>query len=197
MFSVRSRAEKRAGTLVLALGNDILGDDGAALAAARLLLDESLAGVDVVESAEAGLALVELLTGYDRALLLDAVVTGRARPGTVMEISLDDLPRVVAPSPHYAGLPDVIELAGRLGVPLPGVIRILAIEVEDPHAVSEEFTTEVDKSIPTLARGAMQILEAWRIESRLALLLPPRAPIRTRSRMTTNTSPSDPPNGIL
>ena len=58
-----------------------------------------LAGVaDVVESAASGLALIEDFAGYDRAIVIDAILTGRHPPGRIIEMALTDLGPVVAPS---------------------------------------------------------------------------------------------------
>ncbi len=148
--------------LLLALGNDLLGDDGAGLLAARLLREEFQDEVEVVESGEAGLALVEMMAGYERALLLDAVVTGRCPPGTVLEFSPQDFRRVVAPSPHYAGLPEALDLAGRLGIPFPKEVRILALEVENPWAFREGLSPPVQKALPAFVERAGQTLRGWK-----------------------------------
>lgn len=63
--------ERSARILVLALGNDLLGDDGVGLEAARQIAGQVDGSVDVVETGEAGLALLELMEGYERALLID------------------------------------------------------------------------------------------------------------------------------
>jgi len=76
-------SERSACILVLALGNDLLGDDGVGLEAARQIAGQVDGSVEVVETGEAGLALLELMEGYERALLIDSVVTGRYPPGTV------------------------------------------------------------------------------------------------------------------
>ena len=151
-------------TLLLALGNDILGDDGAGLAAARRLEGACAPSVDVVLSSEAGLALIDLMEGYERALLLDSVVTG-APPGTVHDFSPSDFRRVMAPSPHYAGLPEVLQLAERLEIPFPREIRVLALEVEDPYRITECLSPAVERSIPAFVEAARRILENWRCTS--------------------------------
>ena len=74
-------------TLLLGLGNDILRDDAVGLVAARLLRGEFQDEVEIVESAGAGLELLDLLEGHKRALLLDAVLTGEHPPGTELEFS--------------------------------------------------------------------------------------------------------------
>jgi len=150
--------------LLLALGNDILGDDGVGLAAARILRREFQEDVEIVESSEAGLALLELLEGYERALLLDAVVTGSSPPGTVLEFSPEDFQKILAPSPHYAGLPEVLQMAQRLDMAFPKEIRILALEVEDPFEFREGLSPSVERALPALVERARQVLEGWRVK---------------------------------
>ncbi len=153
--------ERSARILVLALGNDLLGDDGVGLEAARQIAGQVDGSVDVVETGEAGLALLELMEGYERALLIDSVVTGRYPPGTVIEFSPEDFRKVVAPSPHYAGLPEVMEMAHRLQIPFPQHIRILAMEVLNPYDFRIGFSKPVQEALPQLVQRARQVLQGW------------------------------------
>jgi hydrogenase maturation protease len=153
--------ERAAKTLLLALGNDILGDDGVGFAAARELEARFAPDVDCVLSSEAGLALLELMEGYQRALLLDAIVTGDSPVGTVHEFAPTDFRRVLAPSPHYAGLPEVLELAERLQLEFPRELRVLALEVEDPYAIREGLTPGVARALPEFVARAASVLEDW------------------------------------
>ncbi len=166
-------SERAGRTLVLALGNDLLGDDGVGLEAARQVAGQVDATVDVVETGEAGLALLEMLEGYARALLIDSVVTGRYPPGTILEFSPDDFRRVVAPSPHYAGLPEVLEMARRLELDFPYEIRILAMEVLNPYEFLLGFSEPVHENLPRFVQRALQILGEWRCENS-PLVIPPR-----------------------
>ena len=59
--------KRSAPTVVLALGNDILGDDAVGFHAARSLRSEPWEGVDVVETGEAGLALLDHLVTLIKA----------------------------------------------------------------------------------------------------------------------------------
>jgi hydrogenase maturation protease len=148
-------------TIVLAMGNDILGDDAVGLLAARRLRKEIDEEVDIVESSEAGFALMELMEGYDRALILDSIKTGRHSPGTVVEFKTADFRRVIAPSPHYAGLPEILDMASRLGISFPKDIRILAMEVDDPFRISEEISVAVRVNLPDFVERASRIMESW------------------------------------
>jgi len=148
-------------TLLLALGNDILGDDGIAPAAARRI--ERLMGdrVHVVCTSEAGLVLLELMEGYEQALLLDSIKTGREPIGHIYELAPQALARTDAPSPHYVGLPEVLAMAERLAITLPGELRILAMEVADPYLIREAFSPEVEAALPEFVRRAVEVLKEW------------------------------------
>jgi hydrogenase maturation protease len=75
-------------TLVLGLGNDILSDDAVGLILARQLATKlaGIDGIEVRETMEMGLALLDFLVGYDAVLILDAIQTGQAAPGTLHEV---------------------------------------------------------------------------------------------------------------
>jgi hydrogenase maturation protease len=148
-------------TLVLALGNDLLGDDGVGLSAARLLREQLKDEVAIVECEEAGLALLDLFVGYERMLLLDAVLTGTCAPGTVLEIAMSDFPKIAGSSPHYVGLPEVIEMAEQLGMHCPKEVRILALEVESLTDFREGLSPPVASALAALVERARQVVEEW------------------------------------
>jgi hydrogenase maturation protease len=147
--------------LVLGLGNDILGDDAVGLLAARQLRSLLPETVDVVESGGGGLDLLDALEGYERALLLDAILTGKHPPGTILEFSAEDFKKDDAPSPHYAGLPTVIQLAESLGICFPTIFQIVAVEVENPYEVLEGLSKPVEASLPAVIERAEGIVHAW------------------------------------
>jgi len=65
-------------TLILGMGNPILSDDGIGIWVARALEGELSGGeVTVMETSMAGLNLLELMADYDRAILIDAIKTGK------------------------------------------------------------------------------------------------------------------------
>jgi len=151
--------ERAARGLVLGLGNDLLGDDGVGLAVARAVRERVPPGVEVVESGEAGLALLELLAGYPVAVIVDAIHTG-APPGTIQRLERGAFARVLAPSAHYAGLPEVFELAERLGLAMPARLAVIAIEVEDPYSFAERLTPRVMAAVEPAAELVLHELGA-------------------------------------
>lgn len=142
-------------TLVLCLGNDVLTDDGVGWAVARSLEEHHAlpAGVDVRRSALSGFYLLDELTGYDEAVVVDAVKTGGHAPGTVLSFPFEALHSAEGPSPHAAGLPTVVRLGRQSGVPLPGRIHVVAVEVEDMATIGEGLTPAVAAAVPAAVRA--------------------------------------------
>ncbi len=147
--------------LVLALGNDILGDDGVAFHAARILRAEFPQSADVIETGEAGLPLLDYLEPYGRALILDAAATGKCPPGTILRWDREDFRRCVAPSQHSAGLPQILELAERLGMAFPSELQVICMEVGDPTVFRETLTPEAGQAVSSMLAAARKILSAW------------------------------------
>jgi len=83
-------------TLVLGLGNELAGDDAVGVLAARAVREDLADAADVVESSASGMALIEVLAGYERAVVVDAIMTGKSAPGTITEMGMDEVGRVVA-----------------------------------------------------------------------------------------------------
>jgi hydrogenase maturation protease len=147
--------------LLLALGNGIFTDDGVGLAAASLLRSEFKGTVDIVEAAKTGLALLELLAGYDRALLLEAIFTGNAPPGTVLEFSREDFQQASTPSAHYAGLPEILRQAESLGLEFPRELRVLALVVENPLELHAGMGPTTRSALPGYVDRARRVLKGW------------------------------------
>lgn len=149
-------------TLVLGLGNDLLGDDAIGLLATRQLAAEAGDCADYVESAECGIALMEYLLDYDQAIILDAIHSGRHLPGTILELLAEELSPVTAPSPHYAGLPEMLALARALNCTIPRRITIIAMEVADPYTIGRPLTPAVLQALPEYVAQVRRHLDAAR-----------------------------------
>ena len=148
-------------TLVLGLGNELAGDDAVGLLVARRLREELDGSVDVVESSASGLALIEVLAGYDRAVVVDAIVTGRVPSGTITEMGLDEVCRVIAPSTHQAGLPELAAVASRLGLRFPSQTVVFAVEVVDPYTIGAGLSEPVAGAVDELVRRVRDRLRGW------------------------------------
>jgi hydrogenase maturation protease len=153
--------ERSPRTLVLGLGNELAGDDAIGVLVARALLVELDGVADVVESSASGLALIEVLAGYDRAVIVDAIVTGRHEPGTIVEMGMGDVGHVVAPSVHQAGLPELAAVATRLGLGFPSETLVLAVEVVDPYTLGAGLSEPVAGALDELVRRVRERVRRW------------------------------------
>lgn len=138
-------------TLILGLGNTILRDDGIGVYAVRALADRVDCGADCREAASAGLDLVEMLRGYDRALIIDAIQLEGEEPGTVFRLEPDDL-RITArlASVHDIDLVTALALGRRLGFQMPSDVIVYAVQVADAFTLGEECTAAVAEALPGL-----------------------------------------------
>lgn len=137
-------------TLVLGLGNPFLSDDSVGLHIARAVGSRlSQPDITVMEASLAGLDLLELLTVYDRVIIIDAIQTGDGEAGQVYRLKPETLAATRhASSPHDVNLATALELGRRLGLTMPEDIIIFGIEVADVTTFSEECTSEVQPAIP-------------------------------------------------
>jgi hydrogenase maturation protease len=148
-------------TLVLGLGNPILSDDGVGLHIAEELegkVDQQ--EVTVMETSMAGLNLLDLLAGYDKAIMIDAIQTVGGQAGQIYRLDPEalDFTRHSA-TPHDVNFATALELGRRVGLALPTQIVIFAVEVADASTFSEECTPEVKGAIPVCVEMIIQELD--------------------------------------
>ena len=152
---------RKGDTLLLALGNPLMGDDGVALLAARAVQRRYREKIDICESPVAGFALLDLLASYRRALIIDAARTGSVPPGTISEFTPSDFSTEESVSPHYAGLPEVLALGRTLDISLPGEIRILGLEIDEADRLHEGLGEVAAGALPEFIRRTSSILDSW------------------------------------
>lgn len=148
-------------TVVIGLGNPILSDDGIGWQVAGQVR-QALEGqrhngspsahnpVHIAEACVGGLSLAEMLIGYERAVIVDAIMTGNAPPGTVYALKLGDLPGTLnMASAHDTNLATALRAMRRYGARVPSdeAIDIIAIEALDVWTFREECTPEVQRSL--------------------------------------------------
>lgn len=150
----------RADAVVLGLGNSILRDDAVGLLVARRVTSVLRAGdgVDVLFNERGGMDVLDAISGYRRAVLVDAIKTGRVEAGTLLLLDPDRLPPTRRLSGlHDLDLPAALELAARLDMPRPEVIRILAVEILDDLEFGEECSEPVARAVEGAARAALAL----------------------------------------
>ena len=146
--------------LILGVGNPVLSDDGVGIHVARMLRDRGLPGVDVEELPASGLELLDVVLGYDKVVIVDAIKTDGGVPGEYYVLEEKDFEKSVhGASPHGINIATALAL-GRKIVPdrMPKEVVFIAVEAEDLLNVSEKLTEKVLAAIPgVLERVAKEV----------------------------------------
>ncbi|MGA3268621.1 MAG: HyaD/HybD family hydrogenase maturation endopeptidase [Verrucomicrobiota bacterium] len=149
-------------TIVLGLGNPLMGDDGAGLAALEALRCGYHFGPDVQfeDGGTLGLALLPLVEDASSLLVLDAVRLG-GRPGTMVVLEDEEIPRCFSLklSPHQAGFGETLAVAGLRGK-LPLQLALVGVEVVSAN-YAEPLSPEVQKVLPAMITAAITMLQSW------------------------------------
>ena len=154
-------------TLIVGLGNPILGDDGVGWKVAgaveanlsRLQLPAS--DIQVECAALGGLSLMERMVGYDRAILIDAIGSGQRPLGEVYHFDLDELYDPSAghtTAVHDVSLMTALKMGRSMGAILPDRITVVAVESPYTYDFTEELTPPVEAAVPTAAQLVIDLL---------------------------------------
>jgi hydrogenase maturation protease len=146
-------------TLVVGIGSLIRGDDGVGIHVVRRLAEAGLPEhVHTLEAGTAGISLLDFVKGYDRLIIIDAIVTG-APAGTVHELRGSDIARTVhLAAGHEADLPTALALGEKLSRTIPEEVIVLAVEAGSLDAFSENLSTDVEAAIPKVLGRTQAIL---------------------------------------
>lgn len=155
-------------TVVIGLGNPLLTDDSVGIRVSRAIgallaqRHETGQGSDVIEIKEVyagGIRLMDAMTGYDRAYIVDAMVTGRFRPGEVSEFALDELcsTRNLVCT-HDTNFSTALQLGRMLDLHLPSTIKIWGIEASDVTSFGEQLTEEIQPAVPVAVSAILSAL---------------------------------------
>ena len=150
-------------TLVIGLGNPILGDDGVGWRVAERVQQQIRdPSIEVDFHAGGGLSLMERLVGYDAAVFIDAINLGLGATGSVYRFALDEVPNPNAghlASSHETSLQTALEVGRTMGAALPGRVTVVAIESPNVYDFSEELTPPVAAAVPRAVQMVMEELD--------------------------------------
>lgn len=152
----------RAATIVIGLGNPLMGDDGIGLELlARLQRDWSFVpDVIFLDGGTWGMNLLPAIEDAGQVLFLDAVNAGRD-PGTPLRLERSAIPRwlSIKLSPHQIDLKEVLALAELRGT-LPEQTVVVGVQpgsIDLRTSLSPEAVSGLDQA----AELARSTLERW------------------------------------
>lgn len=148
-------------TIVIGLGNPILGDDGVGWKVAEEVekrmtsppaprLKGKGGQIDVEFLSVGGISLMEHLIGYEHAILIDAVKSDLA-PGSIIVAKLSDLPDYSTfhtTSAHDTSLQHALKLGRSMGAQLPEKVTVVGIAAENTYDFAEELSRPVSEAMP-------------------------------------------------
>ncbi|HYA15590.1 MAG TPA: hydrogenase maturation protease [Syntrophales bacterium] len=135
-------------TLILGMGNPILSDDGVGLFIAEML-EGKIPCADVAVSAMIGLSLFDLIIGYDKLFIVDAMTTTSGKIGELKKISeYDRYGTLHLFSSHGLDIFELMELGVRCGLPMPRLAAVYGIEIGDEVAFSESISPALSEKLP-------------------------------------------------
>ena len=157
-----------ADTLVVGLGNPILGDDGAGWRVAEEVLallkaeDPPIHQNVVVERLSVGgLGLMERMLDFKRAIIIDAVRIGGSTAGNLLCLPLSALPDHSAghtTSAHDTSLQNALKLAQEMGFNVPMEVWVVGIDAERTEEFSDQLSPPVEAAIPGAADIVLRLL---------------------------------------
>jgi len=141
-------------TALVGLGNAAHGDDGIGPAVARGVYDllHCKADVDLLEHAASGFSLAERLVGYQRAVIIDALIDAQAEVGTVTQVEIQEPSGYSFLSFHTAGFHDILTLARMAGLEVPRAIVVYGIVIREPQTFSENLSAELAARLPQIVK---------------------------------------------
>ena len=159
-------------TLIIGLGNPILGDDGVGWVVAEqvrsvLLNPQSTIpnpqSVEVDCASLGGLSLMERLTDAERVILVDAIFTGTQPVGTVSRFLLDELPDLSAghsASAHDTSLRNALHVGRDMAILLPKDedVTIVTIEADNVYDFSQELSPAVAAAVPVALKSVLELI---------------------------------------
>jgi hydrogenase maturation protease len=146
-------------TLVLGMGNELYGDDGVGIHVVRRMKPEVGEDIACEECSISGLAILDVIEGYDRLVIIDTIKKANPKTGRITILEESQLRHVPGPSPHYVSVPQAIAIGKRLGLRVPKDIRIVAVEAKGLYDLGEGLSEEMTLAIPAIIRRVEEVLK--------------------------------------
>ena len=143
-------------TIILGVGNQILGDDGVGIHVANELKKHiHIPDIIIDEAITGGMNLLDLILGYDKAIIIDAVKSETGENGEVKRIPLSDFSTMHSCNPHDVSLIEAIKMATKIGeTRIPKEIIIIGVMMKQ---IPCEFGEKLSKKIATAVPKAVEM----------------------------------------
>ncbi len=146
--------------IIIGLGNEYISDDGVGVKVVRQLQKQIKDNGEITdwfdikfeELAIGGLGIIDVISGYDICIIIDAIYTRKKKVGTIYRfVQRTDKEIKEVKSSHQISLSQVLTLAQILNIKIPELVVVYGIEVKDVTTFNEACTPEVERKIKNLA----------------------------------------------
>jgi len=149
-------------TIILGVGNQILGDDGVGIHVVNEVKKQiNNPDVTVDDAITGGMNLLDLIIGYDKAIIVDAVKSEHGEHGAVRRIPLSDFNTLHSCNPHDVSLVQAIEMAKKMGEKrIPKEIIIIGVMMKNiPCEFNEKLSKEIQKAVPKAVKMTIKEID--------------------------------------
>jgi len=158
-------------TLLIGLGNPILGDDGIgwrvveeteAILGKRPEIEREQHPVDVLYLSLGGLSLMEHMEGYQDVVVVDSIIVKDKPNGTIYSLPLSGLPDFSSghsTAIHDTSLASALTVGRKMEMVLPEDIWVVAVSAEYVFDFSEELSPPVAAALPGAVDVLMDVLD--------------------------------------
>ena len=146
-------------THILGLGNPVIGDDGIGIRVIRELEQKlnEIPDLSVSTSCQSGLYLLEHLIGFQKVIIVDAVIRKDLPVGTIiinMDIKAET--HFKGHSPHFIGIHGVLSLGRAYGLKMPEDLILLGIVIHNDKNITEQMSPEMEKKYGTIVKQVLK-----------------------------------------
>ncbi len=163
-----NRSDRKNKTLVLGLGNEVLGDESLGLVIVKDLTEtRSFPEVDFACSSTGGLNLLEYINGYDSLILIDTACGNNYEPGTINYYNPNKFRETLhISSEHDASFRLTLKTGERLGLKIPKQIHIIAIEICCDLYLSEKLSDSIRGQFDKIRSEIIKFIRNYKADSR-------------------------------
>lgn len=146
--------------LILGLGNEILTDDGIGIKLTHDLKNKfRRSSFDFKTASCGGLEIVEMMDGYEHAIIIDSIKTFGVEPGKVHHFTLDHFQQ----SMHVSNFHDIsfltaIEFGRKAGLKLPRQVNIIAVEIIEDLVFNTQFSPVIKEKYPQIFNEVQRLM---------------------------------------
>jgi len=152
-------------TLLMGMGNPILCDDAVGVRLAKEFKERlnQIPDLDIIEECSVGgLNLLDLITGYDRVLVIDSLLITGGVPGSWHSFTAPELCETIhLTNIHDTNFATALALGKAIGMALPELSNILifGVKIKENRLFSESMSPELEESYSRYSSEIFQEIE--------------------------------------